>query len=100
MEMFLESIVRGYHVYRRIWEAVVGEELTCITEPDNRSDRYAVAVIKSDTTVGHVGINFGDFYKFSKPPNFILRQINPLYGISPAVHQRLPWRSPTHHGIT
>ena len=77
MEMFLESIVRGY---RRIWEAVVGEELTCITEPDNRSDRYAVAVIKSDT-----GINFGDFYKFAKPPNFILRQINPLYGIMPVV---------------
>ena len=58
MEMFLESIVRGYHVYRRIWEAVVGEELTCITEPDNRSDRYAVAVIKSDTTVGHVPRKF------------------------------------------
>ena len=58
MEVFLESVVRAYHVYRRIWEAVVGEELSCITEPDNNSDRYAVAVIKSDTTVGHVPQTF------------------------------------------
>ena len=43
METFqMESCVRGYHVYKDLWEAVVGERLECQREHDNPSDTYAV----------------------------------------------------------
>ena len=38
--------VRGYHVYREIWEAAVAQVLICEREPRNGKDRYAVAVQK------------------------------------------------------
>ena len=40
--------VRGYHVYRELWEAALAEVLTCVRETENVSDRYAVAVVKND----------------------------------------------------
>ena len=49
-----ECCVRGYHVYAHIWEAAVGEVLDCRREPENANDRYAMAVVKSDTIVGHL----------------------------------------------
>ena len=45
METFqMESCVRGYHIYKELWEAVVGEELEYRQEHDNPSDTYAVAL--------------------------------------------------------
>ena len=38
--------VRGYHVYKTVWAAAVGEVLICRREPTNSADRYAVAVLK------------------------------------------------------
>ena len=49
-----ETCARGNHVYNAIWEAAVGDELECRRERSNRVDRYAVAVVKADTVVGHV----------------------------------------------
>lgn len=46
--------VRGYHVYHHIWAAAVGEVLNCDREPTNDKDRYAVAVVKDGTIVGHL----------------------------------------------
>ena len=46
--------MRGYHIYNDIWEASVGEELSCQRENGNRSDPFAVAIIKSGMTVGHI----------------------------------------------
>ena len=40
------SCMRGYHVHRYIWDAVVGESLICRREPLNPRDKYAVAVIE------------------------------------------------------
>ena len=37
------ACIRGYNIYKDIWEAVDGEEL-CEREPHNDHDRYAVAV--------------------------------------------------------
>ena len=37
-----ECCVRRYHVYQRIWDAVIGEVLDCDREPDNAVDHYAV----------------------------------------------------------
>lgn len=50
----IELCVRGYHVYKDIWEAAIGEELLCERETRNTKDRYAVAVKKDGTVVGHV----------------------------------------------
>ena len=51
----IEGMVRGYHYYKDIWEAVIGEELECEREHGNIHDLYAVAVKqKSGVTVGHL----------------------------------------------
>ena len=49
-----EAMVRGYHIYNSIWEAYIGEELSCQRDEDNEHDPYAVAVLKSATIVGHL----------------------------------------------
>ena len=46
--------IRGYHVYREIWEAQMGETLMCEREPHNAHDQYAVAVKKEGTVIGHL----------------------------------------------
>ena len=52
----VEAMIRGYHQYQSIWEAEVGENLTCVREPSNVRDPYAAAVTKpeSSTIVGHI----------------------------------------------
>ena len=46
--------VRGYHVYKEIWEAELSEILECVRETNNSTDRYAVAVKKAKRIVGHI----------------------------------------------
>ena len=46
--------IRGYHVYRHIWEAHVGENLVCERQPNNETDRYAVSVKQDGTIIGHM----------------------------------------------
>ena len=50
----VEAMVRGYHVYKDIWTAVVGEEFPCKREDGNRVDPFAVAVMRGDAVIGHV----------------------------------------------
>ena len=52
----ISSTVRGYHVYKRRWDATIREVLRAEREePRNVHDRYAVTLIKEDVgTVGHV----------------------------------------------
>ena len=55
MEEFeVPCCIRGYHIYRDIWAAIIGEELGCIREPTNVHDRYAVAVVKDGQIIGHL----------------------------------------------
>lgn len=54
MELHLQCCVRGYHIYKAIWTAAIGEELPCIRETSNVTDRYSVAVTKDDVIVGHL----------------------------------------------
>ena len=58
----IECYIRGYHVYRDIWEAAVDEELVCRPERSNAHDRYAVAVMKNDLVVGHLPSKFSRLY--------------------------------------
>ena len=50
----VESVVRGYHIYKEIWSAAVGTTLPCQQESFNPYDSYAVAIIKDDLVVGHM----------------------------------------------
>ena len=47
-----EMCIRGFHVYKDAWDAVVGEELECERERRSNYDRYAVAVKKTVTLWG------------------------------------------------
>ena len=53
-----ERVVRGHHVFKRIWTPVVGEVFTVARETGNTADRFAVAVTKDDMVVGHVPREF------------------------------------------
>ena len=50
----IESCAREYRVYKDIWEARVGEELSCEREIGNSMDPFVVAVVKNDVTIGHI----------------------------------------------
>ena len=53
MTFMLSSCVRGYHVYRDIWNPSVGETVNCEREGRNPEDSYTVALQKDDIIVGH-----------------------------------------------
>ena len=44
------SSIRGYHIYRDIWTAAIGEELDCVRESGSMRDRYAGAVKRAGVT--------------------------------------------------
>ena len=55
---FLDSSVRGHHVYKAVWEPLVGEMLQVCAQEGNAHDRYAVATLRDDVIVGHVPREF------------------------------------------
>lgn len=51
----IPSYVRGYHIYKDVWEPSQGEALTLRRESSNPKDPFAVAVcIEDEAVVGHV----------------------------------------------
>ena len=51
----MESCVRGFHVYKDVWNPSLQETLSCSREPGNVHDPYAVAVKTGPSViVGHV----------------------------------------------
>ena len=53
-----DSCVRGYHVYKDLWNPCIGDTLLAKPEFGNLHDPYAVAVVTSnDTIVGHLPRN-------------------------------------------
>ena len=52
--MEIDSVIRGYHIYKEVWTSTVGEELNCRRERDNFKDLFAIAVMKDSLIVGHV----------------------------------------------
>ena len=55
MEKFFErNCICGYHVYKKVWAATVGEVLMCEREPKNSSDRYTVAVKNEESIIEHL----------------------------------------------
>ena len=47
-------MIRGYHIYKDIWPAPIGENLRCERESFNPADPYAVATLRGEVVVGHV----------------------------------------------
>ena len=43
----IHTSVRGYHVYKDVWEAALSQLLPCQREPGNIHDPYAVAVVET-----------------------------------------------------
>ena len=52
MEMFqFVSAVRGYQIYKDIWEPSVGEKLIAHREFGNHFDKFAIKVLNGEETV-------------------------------------------------
>ena len=49
----VESVVRGYHVYKEDWSPNIGDRFGVEVEETNIHDRYAVAVVVNDRITGH-----------------------------------------------
>ena len=58
----VESVVRGYHIYKDIWSAAVGTTPPCRQESFSPHDSYTVAIIKDDVVVGQVPRNISVVY--------------------------------------
>ena len=50
----ISSVVRGYHVYKGIWNTPQGEVPPCRSDRTNLHDPFTVSVVEDDQTVGHV----------------------------------------------
>ena len=53
-KIFERNCIPGYHVYKKLWGAMVGEALVCEREPKIPSDQYAVAVKNKGTIIEHL----------------------------------------------
>ena len=50
----IEAMIRGFHIYSNIWNAVIDKELLCEKESGNFTYPFTVGVIKEGSIVGHV----------------------------------------------
>ena len=80
--LVVESMVRGYHVYKDIWSAAVRQLLPCKQERGNPHDPYAIAVVEGSVIVGHVP------HKISAVCSLFLRRIGTslLYEVTGGKH--------------
>ena len=74
----VQAMVRGYHVYKDIWDAVVGEEFPCRCKNGNRVDPFAVAIVRGNTVIGHVLrkiLSIYSLYFAEMVPSFAVRRV-------------------------
>ena len=53
----VQSYVRGYHAHKDVWNPRIGEVLPLEREPNNSEDRFAVAIKRTGSVVGHLPFN-------------------------------------------
>ena len=75
-EYRLTSHVKGYHEYKGIWKPKIGDVLKTKREPENKTDKFAVAVMKEkdkekDLVIGH--LKKGKSGKFAKLFSYFLK---------------------------
>ena len=50
-----ESVVRGHHIYKRVWSPIIGEVPERLHQEESEHDRFAECLLKPRAvTVGHV----------------------------------------------
>ena len=57
-ELGRDCCIRGYHVYKEMWEAAAGEVLECVGKSHNIQGLYAMAV-KQSWDIYHEGCKEG-----------------------------------------
>ena len=73
-EYRLTSHVKGYHEYKGIWKPEIGDVLKTKREPENKTDKLAVAVMKEKEkglVIGH--LKKGKSGKFAKLFSYFLK---------------------------
>ena len=62
----LQAAVRGFHVYKAIWEPKDSEVLACSHEENNTHDPFAIKTCQLDSgkTVGHLPMELSRISKF------------------------------------
>ena len=53
----VQSYMRGYHAYMDIWNPRISEVLLLERESNNSEDRFAIAIKRTGSVVGHVPFN-------------------------------------------
>ena len=48
------GVIRGYHMYQRIWTPHVREKATIVREPGNEHDQFAVAMLEDEMFTPHL----------------------------------------------
>ena len=55
VKLTVESVVRGHHVFKEVWDPWRGDQFCLQIEEFNHYDRYVVAIVVAPKkTVGHV----------------------------------------------
>ena len=49
-----KSVIRGFHVYQKVLEPQLNEELHCLLEPVNEYDKKCSCIVRDDQIVGHI----------------------------------------------
>ena len=62
---YLESVIRGRHIYKQIWQLLVGEILTLEREECYNHEKIAVSLLKHATVLGHVPQSFRGCFDIS-----------------------------------
>ena len=57
--------LRGFHVYKAIWDPYVDEEISFEAENDNAYDDFAIAGYAGVTKVGHVPRELRRYFRFA-----------------------------------
>ena len=52
----VKSIVRGYHVYKTVWNPEINDKFDVCIDQYNEKDRYAMKIKIDDEIVGHVHV--------------------------------------------
>ena len=77
----VRSCVRGHHVFKSVWNPIIGQQLVCKRETNNPTDVYAVAVMRGSSCTNsspdlrnfwrefYLAI-YGQIAKLKRSPNF------------------------------
>ena len=50
-EYVMESVIQGHHVYKSVWQPVLGEQLTLERENSNSHDGHPVSMMEDGTII-------------------------------------------------